>query len=86
MIACMRVRLCLASAATGLPGTPVTTYMVKGGSGIGGFGGGWLEHLRPWLCTKWPGLSPWVSQAARSHQARPEETHEAELIVAKAAL
>ena len=27
MIACIRVRLCLASAATGLPGTPVTTYM-----------------------------------------------------------
>jgi hypothetical protein len=33
------VRLCLARAATGLPVTPVTTYMVKGGR-IGGFGGG----------------------------------------------
>jgi hypothetical protein len=38
-IACIRVRLCLARAATGLPVTPVTTYMVKGGR-IGGFGGG----------------------------------------------
>ena len=50
-------------------------YMVKGGS-IGGFGGGWLEHLRQWLCTQWPGISPRVSQAARSPQARPEEAQE----------
>ena len=50
-------------------------YVGKSGR-IGGFGGGWLEHLRQWLCAQWPDLSPWVSQAARSHQARPEEAQE----------
>ena len=29
--------------------------MVNGGE-IGGFGGGSLEHLRPWLDTRWAGL------------------------------
>ena len=36
---------------------PVDAPMVKGG-GIGGFGGGWLEQLRQWMCAQWPGLSP----------------------------
>ena len=49
--------------------------MVKGG-GIGGFGGGWLEHPKPWLGTQWPGLSLRMSRAARSRQARPEEARE----------
>ena len=43
------------------------------GSGIGGFRGGWLEHPRQWLGAQWPGLSPWMSRAARSRQAPPEE-------------
>ena len=49
--------------------------MVKG-SGIGGFRGGWLEHPRQWLGAQWPGFSPWVCRAARSHQAHPEEAQE----------
>ena len=34
-------------------------WMVKGG-GIGGFGGGSLEHPRPWLGSQWLGLSQGV--------------------------
>ena len=52
--------------------------MIKGGR-IGGFGGGWKEHLRQWLGTQWPGLSPWVPRAAQSRQARPEEVRGADL-------
>ena len=46
--------------------------MVKGGR-LGGFGGGWLEALRRCLSTQGASRSPWVSQAARSRQARPAE-------------
>ena len=45
-------------------------------SGIGGFGGGLLEHLRQWLGAQWPDLSPWASRAVQSRQARPEEAQE----------
>jgi len=34
-------------------------WMVKRG-GIGGFGGGSLEHPRPWLGSQWLGLSQGV--------------------------
>ena len=58
---------------TGCTSSP--TCVVKGG-GIGGFGGGWLEHLRQWLGAQWPGLSPWLSRAARSRQGRRGEAQE----------
>eukprot|EP00964_Phaeocystis_antarctica_P004042 scaffold2172_cov65-Phaeocystis_antarctica.AAC.2 len=35
---------------------PARTCMVKGGGDLGGFGGGWLEHLRQWLGAKWADL------------------------------
>ena len=38
---------------------------------------GRLEHLRQWRRAQWPGgLSLWVSRAARSRRARPEEAQE----------
>ena len=45
----------------------------------GDFGGGWLEHLRPWLGrpVAWP--LPRECRAARSRQARPEEAQEPSL-------
>ena len=49
--------------------------MVNGGR-IGGFGGGWLKHLRP-------GLSPWASRARRALRRRRRRAHR---LVAKAAL
>ena len=39
--------------------------MVKN-SGVGDFGGGWLEHPRPRLDTHWPGPSPWECRTAQS--------------------
>ena len=60
--------------------------MVKGG-GIGGFGGGWLEHLRQWLGAKGPVLSPWAYRSSRSCQARREEAHaRAKLVTANSTL
>ena len=41
---------------------------------IGDFGGGSLEHLRPWQGSRRPG--PWECRAARGRQARPEEVQE----------
>ena len=46
------------------------------GGRTGDFGGGSLEHLRRWRGARWPGLSPWVSRAARSRQVRPEEARQ----------
>ena len=46
--------------------------MTEGG-GIGGFGGGWLQHPRRWLGAQWPGL--WLRVSTRNRQARPEEAH-----------
>ena len=42
------------------------------GSGIGNFGGGWLEQPRQWLGTQWPGHSvAWECRAAQSRLTRP---------------
>ena len=40
-------------------GVPRVGLMVKG-SEIGGFGGGSLEQLRPWLGSQWPWATPGV--------------------------
>eukprot|EP00964_Phaeocystis_antarctica_P144840 scaffold110733_cov66-Phaeocystis_antarctica.AAC.4 len=48
------------------------------GSGIGDFGGGWLEHARRWLGSQWPDLSLGRG-AAQSRQAHPEARARAEL-------
>ena len=37
---------------------------------------GELEHPRQWLGAQWPGFFCWVSCAAQSRQARPEEAQE----------
>ena len=68
------VRAARAAAQVARQGV-VRAYMAKGG-GIGGFGGGWLKHLRRRLGAQWPGLLPCVSRAAQSRQARPEEVQE----------
>ena len=39
--------------------------------GIGGCGGGELEHPRQLRGTQWPGLFSWEQQAAQSRQAHP---------------
>ena len=49
--------------------------MVNGG-GIGGFGGGSLEHPRRYLGARWAGISPWECITDRSFKARPEEAQE----------
>eukprot|EP00964_Phaeocystis_antarctica_P155508 scaffold124723_cov54-Phaeocystis_antarctica.AAC.1 len=36
------------------------------GVGIGGFGGGSLEHPRLWLGAQWAGLSPGSAEPARA--------------------
>ena len=63
----------------------VRACMVKGGE-IGGFGGGWLKHLRRRLGAQWPGLLPCVSRAAQSRRARPEEAQEPSWGAAQGAL
>ena len=67
------VRAARAAAQVARQGV-VRAYMATGG-GIGCFGGG-LKHPRRRLGTQWHGLSPWVSRAAQSRQARPEEVQE----------
>ena len=53
--------------------------------GIGGFGGGWLEHPGPWVGAQWAGL-PWERRASQSCQARPEEAREPTSGTAKGSL
>ena len=55
-------------------------------SELGDFEVSWFEHLSQWLGTQWPGLSPWVSRAAQSRQARPEGVQEPSSGTAKGAL
>eukprot|EP00964_Phaeocystis_antarctica_P002623 scaffold1371_cov55-Phaeocystis_antarctica.AAC.7 len=54
--ACMSLRV---------PGWWKAVGRVKGG-GIGGLGGGWLEHLRRWLSGRWAG-----SPAGSAHRPGP---------------
>ena len=46
----------------------------------------WLEHLRQWLGAQRPSLSIWLSVAAWSRQARPEQVQEPTSGTAKEAL
>ena len=54
-----------------LTGSAARAWMVEG-VGIGGFGGGSLEHPRQWLGAQWAGLFLGV-HAAQNRQMRPEE-------------
>ena len=47
-------------------------WSVKG-SGMGDFGGGSPERLRPWLGSQRPGLALGSAELQGAHQARPEE-------------